>query len=193
MTALMAAIGMYPAATSTGIGSEVQRPLALVILGGMMSAVLLTLLVLPALYEMFESLFPRRGHGARGAGGIVRVAAWCHSTGPSHRTASASAGRDREVDSRPTDGETAMRKLTLVLVCLLAAGCESGYYRVTDVGTGKTYYTQGWLLGMYGRCGTIKFRDLKTGSTVTLRSSEVAEVPEAEVKASPTTAPQDPR
>jgi len=60
MTALMAAIGMYPAATSTGIGSEVQRPLALVILGGMISAVLLTLLVLPALYEMFESYFPAK-------------------------------------------------------------------------------------------------------------------------------------
>ena len=60
MTALMAAIGMYPAATSTGIGSEVQRPLALVILGGMISAVLLTLLVLPALYELFESYFPAK-------------------------------------------------------------------------------------------------------------------------------------
>jgi cobalt-zinc-cadmium resistance protein CzcA len=60
MTALMAAIGMYPAATSTGIGSEVQRPLALVILGGMISAVVLTLVVLPVLYEMFESYFPAK-------------------------------------------------------------------------------------------------------------------------------------
>ena len=58
MTALMAAIGMYPAATSHGIGSEVQRPLALVILGGMLSAVLLTLIVLPALYELIEYYFP---------------------------------------------------------------------------------------------------------------------------------------
>jgi heavy metal efflux system protein len=58
MTALMAAIGMYPAAVSTGIGSEVQRPLALVILGGMLTAVLLTLLVLPALYELWEYYFP---------------------------------------------------------------------------------------------------------------------------------------
>ena len=65
MTALMAAIGMYPAATSTGIGSEVQRPLALVILGGMMSPAVLTLLVLPALYELFEILVPRPGDGAR--------------------------------------------------------------------------------------------------------------------------------
>jgi cobalt-zinc-cadmium resistance protein CzcA len=58
MSALMAAIGMYPAATSHGIGSEVQRPLALVVLGGMMSAVVLTLIVLPVLYEVIESAFP---------------------------------------------------------------------------------------------------------------------------------------
>ena len=58
MTALMAAIGMYPAAVSHGIGSEVQRPLALVVLGGMLSAVLLMLLVLPALYELWEYYFP---------------------------------------------------------------------------------------------------------------------------------------
>ena len=58
MTALIAALGMYPMAVSRGIGSEVQRPLALVIVGGMMSAVLLTLLVLPALYELIEERFP---------------------------------------------------------------------------------------------------------------------------------------
>lgn len=58
MAALMAAIGMYPAATSHGIGAEVQRPLALVILGGMTSAVILTLLVLPVLYEWIEDVFP---------------------------------------------------------------------------------------------------------------------------------------
>ncbi|HSZ56087.1 MAG TPA: CusA/CzcA family heavy metal efflux RND transporter [Tepidisphaeraceae bacterium] len=58
MTALMAAIGMYPMAISRGIGSEVQRPLALVILGGMLSAVLLMLVVLPVLYELFEYYFP---------------------------------------------------------------------------------------------------------------------------------------
>lgn len=58
MTALMAAIGMYPAATSTGIGSEVQRPLALVILGGMISAAFLTLIVLPVVYDVVETIFP---------------------------------------------------------------------------------------------------------------------------------------
>ena len=58
MTALIAALGMLPMAFSRGIGSEVQRPLALVIVGGMMSAVFLTLLVLPAIYDLVEKYFP---------------------------------------------------------------------------------------------------------------------------------------
>jgi cobalt-zinc-cadmium resistance protein CzcA len=58
MTALIAGVGMLPMALSTGIGSEVQRPLARVIVGGMLSAVLLTLLVLPVLYEFIEKTFP---------------------------------------------------------------------------------------------------------------------------------------
>jgi len=58
MTGLMAAVGMYPMATSHGIGSEVQRPLALVVLGGMLSAVALMLIVLPVIYEVFENTFP---------------------------------------------------------------------------------------------------------------------------------------
>ncbi|MGA2496590.1 MAG: efflux RND transporter permease subunit, partial [Tepidisphaeraceae bacterium] len=60
MTALMASIGMYPAAVSARIGSEVQRPLALVIVGGMLSAAVLTLIVLPVIYEMFERYFPAK-------------------------------------------------------------------------------------------------------------------------------------
>src|SRR5437667_12856093 len=50
MAALAAAIGLLPAAVSTGIGSETQKPLARVVVGGMMTAPVLTLLVLPALY-----------------------------------------------------------------------------------------------------------------------------------------------
>jgi cobalt-zinc-cadmium resistance protein CzcA len=60
MTALMASFGLYPAAVSHGIGSEVQRPLALVIVGGMLSAVVLTLFVLPAVYEWLETRFPAK-------------------------------------------------------------------------------------------------------------------------------------
>jgi cobalt-zinc-cadmium resistance protein CzcA len=58
MTALMASLGMLPASISHGIGSEVQRPLALVILGGMLSAVVLTLFLLPVLYEWAETVWP---------------------------------------------------------------------------------------------------------------------------------------
>ena len=52
MTALVAALGFVPMAFNTGIGSEVQRPLATVVIGGIVSSTLLTLVVLPALYRM---------------------------------------------------------------------------------------------------------------------------------------------
>src|SRR5690606_28819095 len=52
MTALVAALGFVPMAFNTGIGSEVQRPLATVVIGGILSSTLLTLLVLPALLRM---------------------------------------------------------------------------------------------------------------------------------------------
>jgi heavy metal efflux system protein len=57
MTALVAGLGFMPMAVNTGIGSEVQRPLATVVIGGVISATLLTLVVLPALYSAFA---PRR-------------------------------------------------------------------------------------------------------------------------------------
>lgn len=53
MTALMAGLGLLPAALSTGIGSETQRPLAVVVIGGLMSATILTLLILPVIYKAF--------------------------------------------------------------------------------------------------------------------------------------------
>jgi cobalt-zinc-cadmium resistance protein CzcA len=55
MTALVAALGFVPMALNTGIGSEVQRPLATVVIGGIVSSTLLTLLVLPALYRMLHA------------------------------------------------------------------------------------------------------------------------------------------
>lgn len=54
MTTLVAALGFIPMALSTGIGAEVQRPLASVVIGGILSSTLLTLLVLPTLYVWFE-------------------------------------------------------------------------------------------------------------------------------------------
>lgn len=55
MTALVAALGFIPMALNTGIGSEVQRPLATVVIGGIISSTLLTLLVLPALYRLVHT------------------------------------------------------------------------------------------------------------------------------------------
>jgi cobalt-zinc-cadmium resistance protein CzcA len=50
MTALVASLGFVPMALNTGIGAEVQRPLATVVIGGVVSSTVLTLLVLPVLY-----------------------------------------------------------------------------------------------------------------------------------------------
>jgi cobalt-zinc-cadmium resistance protein CzcA len=57
MTALVASLGFLPMALATGTGAEVQRPLATVVIGGILSSTVLTLLVLPGLYRMFH----RRG------------------------------------------------------------------------------------------------------------------------------------
>ena len=53
MTALVASMGFLPMALSHGDGAEVQRPLATVVIGGLVTSTLLTLLVLPAIYKMF--------------------------------------------------------------------------------------------------------------------------------------------
>ncbi len=55
MTALVASLGFVPMAFNVGAGSEVQRPLATVVIGGIISSTILTLLVLPALYKWFPS------------------------------------------------------------------------------------------------------------------------------------------
>jgi cobalt-zinc-cadmium resistance protein CzcA len=54
MTGLVASLGFVPMALATGTGAEVQRPLATVVIGGIVSSTLLTLLVLPALYRLFH-------------------------------------------------------------------------------------------------------------------------------------------
>jgi heavy metal efflux system protein len=64
MTALVASLGFVPMAVATGTGAEVQKPLATVVIGGLISATLLTLLVLPALYARFSGVVPT----SRGAG-----------------------------------------------------------------------------------------------------------------------------
>ena len=54
MTATVAVLGLFPASLATGIGSDVQRPLATVIVYGLFFATIITLFVLPALYYMME-------------------------------------------------------------------------------------------------------------------------------------------
>ena len=55
MTASIAAFGLVPLLFATGPGSEIQRPLAIVVIGGLITATLLTLIILPILYRRFES------------------------------------------------------------------------------------------------------------------------------------------
>jgi heavy metal efflux system protein len=63
MTCLAAAIGLLPAALSNGIGSQVQKPLAVVVVGGMTLAPLLILLVLPVLIRLFSHHHGAHRHG----------------------------------------------------------------------------------------------------------------------------------
>lgn len=67
MTAMLASLGLLPAALSHAIGSDTQRPFAIVIIGGLISSTLLTLLLLPTLYELFDKWF--------GTGRVKRKAA----------------------------------------------------------------------------------------------------------------------
>lgn len=69
MTALVASLGFLPMALSHGSGAEVQRPLATVVIGGLLSATLLTLVVLPCLYGWVENMGRRRS----GQTGVVAM------------------------------------------------------------------------------------------------------------------------
>ena len=65
MTALVASLGFVPMALNVGTGSEVQRPLATVVIGGIISSTLLTLLVLPALYRLAYRREPQAAFGGK--------------------------------------------------------------------------------------------------------------------------------
>jgi len=67
MTALVASLGFIPMAMATGTGAEVQKPLATVVIGGIISSTILTLVVLPALYLIFEGPRARRDVAGGGA------------------------------------------------------------------------------------------------------------------------------
>jgi len=65
MTAMIASLGLLPLLTATGIGSELQRPLAVVVIGGLVTSTLLTLLLLPMLYDWIEGRCERKLQEAR--------------------------------------------------------------------------------------------------------------------------------
>ncbi len=65
MTATVASVGMLPAALATGVGTDVQRGLATVVVGGLVVSTLLTLFILPTLFFALERFFERKGWGAR--------------------------------------------------------------------------------------------------------------------------------
>lgn len=67
MTALVASLGFLPMALNTGLGAEVQRPLATVVIGGILSSTLLTLVVLPLLYRLAHGREARLAQTARAA------------------------------------------------------------------------------------------------------------------------------
>jgi heavy metal efflux system protein len=72
MTAMLASLGLLPAALSHAIGSDTQRPFAIVIIGGLISSTFLTMLLLPTLYELFDRWFGRnrtKREPPSGAGG----------------------------------------------------------------------------------------------------------------------------
>lgn len=69
MTAMVAALGFVPMALNTGVGAEVQRPLATVVVGGMITSTLATLLVLPVLYVAFGAHAPRHSADSTSHGG----------------------------------------------------------------------------------------------------------------------------
>lgn len=55
MTALVASFGFIPMAIATGTGAEVQKPLATVVIGGLITSTLLTMLIIPTLYKLFTN------------------------------------------------------------------------------------------------------------------------------------------
>ena len=71
MTALVAGLGFIPMAVATSPGSEIQRPLATVVIGGIITATLLTTLVLPAIYPWFVSRTVPAAPPTKGENGLA--------------------------------------------------------------------------------------------------------------------------
>lgn len=97
MTALVALLGLVPLAFANGIGSEVQRPLAIVVIGGLVSSTLLTLIMLPVLYQWLEGRSNDQMHRGDPEAG---------STGGVHQTVSDTSHGNSEPHFSRHPGET---------------------------------------------------------------------------------------
>ena len=101
MTAAVASLGFLPMALSTSSGAEVQRPLATVVIGGLISATLLTLLVLPVLYVWVEK---RKKHVKHAAVSIILLCFSLHSLAQEQRVTSVdNLRRSNDFQSLPLD------------------------------------------------------------------------------------------
>ena len=89
---------MLPAAMAHGIGSDVQRPLATVVVGGLVSATVLTLFVLPALYYMIERMMEARRRPGTGFGPMSVV--------PPAAIPNSAAVAEAEIEDVSSGGET---------------------------------------------------------------------------------------
>lgn len=77
-----------------------------------------------------------------------------------------------------------MKKLLVALPLLLLTGCQQHYYKLTEITTGKEFYTSGRLEGLHRpRGGGVHFQDLKTGDHVELQSVQIHEVTQREALA----------
>jgi cobalt-zinc-cadmium resistance protein CzcA len=81
MTALLASLGLLPAALSHAIGSDTQRPFAIVIIGGLISSTLLTMLLLPTLYDLVDKWFGDGRKSRKAAQATARRTTPAASTG----------------------------------------------------------------------------------------------------------------
>jgi len=107
MTALVASLGFVPMAIATGTGAEVQRPLATVVIGGLISSTLLTLVVLPALYRIFTGTRADGLPGPRpevwGAGDGAGVDTTAHATTQETGASRGNTGHF-DADAKPDEG-----------------------------------------------------------------------------------------
>jgi cobalt-zinc-cadmium resistance protein CzcA len=100
MTALVAGLGFLPMTLATGVGAEVQRPLASVVVGGLVSSTLLTLLILPSVYPWLAGRGRRGPAGpapAPGPGpdpGLLHDARRSQDAGPPQHAGAAAPGRE---------------------------------------------------------------------------------------------------